>query len=177
MKKIIKIFVVLLSIAVIIFSVVNIVKPNSSATDNDEGFTEVATWSSEETNNKCKLSFTVFSDASVNVDVELNQVGSNGFYPLDELYNCQYDSDIIFWDFCIGTENDSWASIVPYDCTSAQIDGVIYESKNAEITINNETHSFRYIITDVSHMDEHEIVLLDEKGKSHTEKTIKNPFD
>lgn len=180
MKKFVKILILIISISVIAFAVIKIVSPNRSLDSAGEElgeFVETAKWTSEETNNKCMLSFTFYSNGLVNMDIELNKSSTNGFYPQDEFYNCQYDSEIIFWELNYGEEYDSYASIVPKDCVGVKIDGVMYESQNGEIAVNNEVVSFKYIITDVPGLEDHKVVLIDEKGKSHKEYSIINQFD
>ena len=171
MKKFVKILIIVTSISVVAFAVINIVSPNKPlGTSEDLGeFIETAKWTSEETNNKCLLSFTFYSNGLVNMDIELNKFSTNGFYPQNEFYNCQYDSEIIFWELNYGKEYDSYASIVPKDCVGVQIDGVMYESQNGTIEVNNEIVSFKYVITDVQSLEYHKVVLIDERGNSHKE--------
>lgn len=180
MKKFVKILVLIISLCIIAFAVINIVapdKPMDSIGGELGDFVEIAKWNSEETNNKCMLSFTFYSNNLVNMDIEFNKSSTNGFYPQDEFYDCQYDSEIIFWELNYGEDYDSYASIVPKDCVGAQIDGVMYESQNGEIEVNNQVISFKYIITDVPCLEDHKVVLIDEKGKSHKEYSIINQFD
>lgn len=170
MKKFLKALILIISLGIIIFAMINIIAPNSLLDNSDEDFSEfveIAKWSSEETNNNCKLNFTFYSNGYVNVDIEHNTFSTNGTYPQDEFYNCQYDSQIIFWELNYGEDYDSYASIVPKDCVGVQIDGVMYESRNGEIEVNNEVISFKYVIADVPSLEDHKVVLIDEKGKSH----------
>lgn len=191
MKKTIKILVLILSIGVIAFAVMKMVNPDLlTFGDNGDGdlsgYVEGTETLVEKTDGECELKISVRENNEVNVNVmNTNKYGNltstNSFFPIDQLYDCRYDDDIIFWMIQYGADNDHFASIVPQNCIGAEIGGVMYKSKTAEIQIDNKTVSFKYVLTDLEHIDldddNREVVLIDEKGKAHKEINSENSFD
>lgn len=177
MNKALKILMIIISILLLSFAVFNIATRNTNEIISSDGSKIISKWESEETENGCILILTIFDNDEINMDVTLKKYSTNGFYPINEFYNCDYNDAIIFWDAQYNDDGDSFASIVPKDCIGVNIDGVLYESKEGEININNEDIIFNYVLADFEHSENHKITLIDEKGKSHREKLFENPFD
>lgn len=194
MKKFVKILVVVLSIGISTFSVIKMVNPDlltiSDSAGGDVGFdggyTDTAKLFAEKTEAECELEITAFANGKVNVCISnIDKFGSrsntNGFFSSDQLYDCKYTDDIIFWSLEYGIDNDYFGSIVPADCIGAEIGGVMYKSKTAEIQIEDETFNIKYVLTDLEHIDldddTRKILLIDEKGNAHKEINLVNPFD
>lgn len=170
-EKSAKAFIVLISIVVIVLAFINMTKPYSDDGGEEQPAIKIAEWISEKTdNNKCQLTVEIYDNEEACVDYG-SPINANGFFPVDEFYNCKYTTGFVFFGYGFGTEYDSYATLVPDNCVGAKIDGIMYQSQTAEIVVNDETHSFTYVLTDVKHADAHEIVLIDEKGKSHIEKS------
>ena len=194
MKKAIKILVSVLSLCVITFAVIKMTNPdllgfldtavlsddNENIENLDEyflGFVETTKFPVDETDGGCELVIALCENSQVRVDVKsMSKIGpatAQGFFSVEELYDCHYNDDIIFWHIDYGISNDHFASIVPDDCVGAKIGGVMYESKTGEIQIGDETVSFKYVLTDLEHIDykadNRLVALVDENGFPHTD--------
>lgn len=194
MKKILKISVLVLSVGVIAFCVIKMVNPDLLGFLNNSGsnggavgdYTKIADLLYEKTEAECEFEITAHANGEVNVgtmctDKFGNRSGRNSYYPADQLYDCKYTDDIIFWDIEYGKDYDHFASVVPDDCVGAEIRGVLYKSKTAEIQFEGKTYSIKYVLTDLEHNDladgTREVLLIDEKGKAHEEIDLVNPFN
>ncbi len=194
MKKILKISVLVLSVGVIAFCVIKMVNPDLLSFLNNSGsnggdvvdYTKIADLLYEKTEAECEFTIIAYANGKVNVDVMStdkfgNRSSSNGNYPADQLYDCKYTDDIVFWGIEYGKDNDHFASVVPDDCVGAEIGGVMYKSKTAEIQFEGKTYSIKYVLTDLEHIDfkddTREVLLIDEKGKAHEKIDLVNPFN
>lgn len=182
MKKVIKILVLVLSVGIIAFSVMKMVNPDlptfGDNGDDDGDYTKIAEVFVDETEGGCELEIYVCKNNKVNVSATSTSkygdlVSTNSYFPIEQFYDCQYDDDIIFWMIQYGADNDHFASIVPDDCVGAKIGGIMYKSETGEIQIGNETVSFKYVLTDLEHIDMDNdnrlVALIDEKGIPHTD--------
>lgn len=188
MKNFIKIMTIVFSVCVIALVVIKIYNPNLIAKPSDaEQYVMVSDEILvEKTDADCELSLLIFTNDTICVAVTStnrygDRVSANSIVPIKELYDCKYNDDIIFWDLKYGFEYDHFASIVPDDCIGAKIDGILYKSKKSSIQVEDKTINFKYVLTDLEHIDlevdNRTVLLIDEKGNLHKEIRLENPFD
>ena len=128
----------------------------------------IASWNSEKIGTEEYIfSLTLYDDKTVNVDVSNSHYSTNSFYDIDELEDCDYKSDIIFWGMEHTAEEDIYVSVVPKDCDWVKIDDETFKPKIISIIATEKEYLVNIIIATVKHKDVHEISLVDKYGTSH----------
>ncbi|MCC8074139.1 MAG: hypothetical protein LIO62_08460 [Clostridiales bacterium] len=168
MKKATKIIILFICICVIVFAGLKFFGISNSATNDfsDGESYQIASWESKKSENGCVLTLTFYSNNTVNIDCTLES-STNAFYNMDDLVDLDYKSRIIRSNAEYSDGGDCYASIVPNDCTGVIIDDNLYEVSVAKVIVENSEITFKYVVADLNHMDEHSVSLIDENGKEH----------
>lgn len=168
MKKFIKIIVLFACIGIIVFMGFRLLGvSNSNIEDLSDGKSYmISSWESDKSENGCTLALSFYSNNKINIDRTLEN-SSNAFYDINDFYNLNYKSKLISSDAEYSSKGDSYTSIVPIDCIGVEIDGIIYESIVAKVSIGNSVVNFKYVMADFEHMNNHNISLIDESRKEY----------
>ncbi len=172
-KKVFTGIIVFISVLSIVFSLLYLTGVLPFANKEEPGSPkEIAKWTSGKLGNEKSLFvITIYDNNEVNVCVTDSTGSTNGFFPLEQLTECDYRDEIVFWCCTYEKSNTVYASIVPENCAYAEINGKKYYPKSAKITADGIDYEFKYITAVFEVMtSEVEIGLVDNNGKEYAGK-------
>lgn len=174
-SKIVKLLVCLGFGIIAIVSILNLFGINSLTKPQDNTYPGniIASYLREEIGEEnYSFCISIYENNVVSVDVSNSKYSTNGFYDIEELEACDYESKIINWGLQYSKTEDVYASVVPDDCEFVQIDEENYIPERLKISTDEKDFYFKAVIATVKHSENHKVTLVDNQNKKHYEPLI-----